>query len=136
MPQFEENTFAINICKDIDKCLSELRLDKQINLFIHIYSQLDNNQRNEPTLLDFYEVCRKRYFDFKFRQELEFYYAMVEGEEGRLLFDPQISYNPKYDMRNFLTLYNEMATIQNGLAINLGHIKKRILNTTVEASGF
>lgn len=137
MPQFEENALILNICRDIDKCLSEVRVDKQINLFVHIYSQLDNNLRNDQDLYTFYQNVRKMFFDYKFRQELEFYYALViDGEEGRLLFDPQITYNQKYDMRNFLSLYDEIAKIQDSIAVHLGIIKRRLLNATVEASGF
>lgn len=138
MQQFEDNQLIFSINKDIDKCLSEIRVDKQITLFIHIYAQLDTKMRADEILKEFYDNLTKKFFNYQFRQELEFYYALtLDNEEGRLLFDPQINYNPKYDMRNFLPLYDEISKIQNGIAINLGYIKRKIISSgSIDVSGF
>jgi hypothetical protein len=117
------------ILSDIQRCLDKSRVDEQMTYFIHIYSQLDEKVKEDTDIKKLYEEIDKKYSDYNFRQNLEFYYSLIEGEEGRMLFDPTVTYTEKYDMSNFEDLYKEVNVLKHSIAKCLGIIKTKLFTT-------
>ena len=118
--------FGQQLVGDIQRCLEKSRLDEMMIHFVHIYAQLSKELQEGEVVSEVNTIVTEKMNNYEFRQTLEFFYAISVGEEARMLFDPTIDYNPKYDMDNFSDVYKEITVIKIKISNCLGYIKSQL----------
>ena len=101
---FEQTTQTqISIINDINMCLNAQRIDKMMFMFVHVFEQIDEGQMEGTNMKLIRTDINKLLKNKVFMSTVELYYKVSEGEEGRLLFDPNVQDEPVYNLDNYVT---------------------------------
>jgi|SRR3989304_1409156 len=114
-----------NILSDIIICVEKDRLDKKILSAIYVISQISDASQKELNLNDIYKELTEYALDNDFRLKLDIYYKTLEGEDGRLLLDPNVVHDQLYILD--LELYSKILKIELEINQVMGKIKKFII---------
>jgi hypothetical protein len=122
----------IGLLHDIDTCMAQERVDNQMYHFLHVIEQLDESIYPETDITLMKRTITKALKDKLLMSLIELFYQVKDGEEGRMLFDPQVVDEPLYDLDSYtLTqgkettdIYTFILEIRRMISVNLGRVKR------------
>lgn len=125
----EEQNKAIQLVNDINSCLSCDRIDEMMYRFLHIYEQLKDKVRTnsgaEYYAKEFNKLLQGKDKNYKnFKRQIDLYYQLIKGDEGRLLLDPKVIDTPTYQLDTYL--YDKLCAIKLNIVNTLGRIKNEL----------